>query len=224
MKGYVLITLFLFFSAPAALLAQGASRPPVLNNCAMCHQINEGQAVGKVSAPPLFFAGNKFRKQWLVDWLQSPYRIRPSGSYYADHVKTDDGVDSVDESSLQDHMAVGADTANEIAEWLMTLTPYTDLASQSEDYEPGSVSPRLGAMDFVKFKGCGGCHRDTPEYGGLSGPELYTAWQRLKPEYIVSYIKSPQSWDSNSAMPNRGLNDDQIYKLANYLRTIGQEE
>lgn len=224
MKSIPIFALVLACIIPVGLSAQDSLKPSSAQICASCHQLDESQAGSDLRGPPLFYAGNKYRSQWLEKWLQSPYRIRPAGGFYADHVRTVEGVDSVDESSLDAHMSFDQKTAKELTDWLMSLTPFTELASQSADYEPGSVSPRLGAMDFVKFKGCGGCHRDTPEYGGLTGPELYTAWQRLQPEYIISYIKNPQSWDRDSAMPNRGLNDEQIHKLANYLRTIGQEE
>lgn len=209
---------------PLIVLAEDTDRPDSANLCRSCHQIGEESLARKHSAPPLFYAGNKFRADWLENWLQSPHRIRPAGGFYADHVLTEDGIDTVDDTSLDAHIKVDASTARELTSWLMSLTPKDDLIAASADYAPAPVSPRLGAMDFVKFKGCGGCHRDTPEYGGLSGPELYTAWQRLQPEFIVSYIKNPQAWDSESIMPDRGLSDDQIYKLANYLKTVSDED
>jgi len=216
--------LFLASMLPLPALAQSVEIPDSVKDCAGCHQLQQSNDQAGYSAPPLFFAGNKYRQQWLEDWLQEPYRLRPSGGFYADHVVTKDGVDSIDESSLNSHPALDNETAIEVSEWLMSLTPMDDLLADSNDYSPGSVSPRLGAMDFVKFKGCGGCHRDTPEYGGLSGPELYTAWNRLQPHYIVSYIKNPRAWNKNSAMPNRALNDGQIHKLANYLKILTDED
>lgn len=202
---------------------QAADAPVPAKNCQTCHQIESGDA-GEKTAPPLFYAGNKFQSEWLVEWLQSPTRIRPAGDFYANHIQTIDGVDSVYLDSLQVHTAVDSATAHELSDWLMSLKPNDALIAASSDYVPGSVSPRLGAMDFVKFKGCGGCHRDTPKYGGLSAPELYTAWQRLQPEFIVSYIKNPAAWLTHSAMPNRGLNDGQVYKLANYLKTLDTQD
>ena len=213
-------TASLSFYVTASLAAEA---PAIAQSCASCHQIGNVTETDK-TAPPLFYAGNKYRADWLEHWLQSPTRIRPAGDFYANHVKTTDGVDEIDIATLEEHIAVDASEAAELTAWLMSLTPYDDLVAASSDYVPGLISPRLGAMDFVKFKGCGGCHRDTPEYGGLSAPELYTAWKRLQPEFIVSYIKDPVLWEKRSAMPNRGLNDDQIHKLANYLKTLATED
>jgi len=79
-------------------------------------------------------------------------------------------------------------------------------------------------MECVKFKGCSDCQRDKPEYGGLTGPELYSAWQRPQPEFIVSYIRNPSTWDMHSIMPDRDLGDTQIHKLADYLHTLSKED
>ncbi|MBL4573245.1 MAG: cytochrome C [Gammaproteobacteria bacterium] len=206
-----------------------AGVPEVATSCQSCHSFETPAAIVEQNlqnriAPPLYFAGNKFRRGWLIDWLQSPSQIRPSGTFYAMHTSTVDGEDFVDEGSLIPHTAVGSAEAEELADWLMTLTPKAELIAAEANYTPGNVSPRLGAMDFVKFKGCGGCHRDTPEYGGLSGPELYTAWQRLQPGYIVSYMREPAAWDSLSTMPNRAMGDIQIHKLTDYLKTLSGED
>lgn len=128
----------------------------------------------------------------------------------------------MDAASLTAHPALDAAAATEVASHLMTLRPNDALTAQ-EDYTPGKVSKRMGAMDFVKFKGCAACHKDTPKLGGLSGPELHTAWQRLQPEYITSYIRDPAAWEPRSLMPNLQLESGPIHKLANYLRAIGED-
>ena len=219
-------------AALVAVLAAGpalAAEVPenIEKECMACHQLS-GMAGTDLAArqtrkgPPLYYAGNKFRRGWLESWLRKPTQIRPAGDFPPDHVATGANGDVVDEKTLPKHPVVTADEAGKIADFLMTLTPHSDLLAQ-EKYTPGRVPERMGAMDFVKFKGCGGCHRDTPKYGGVSGPELYTAWQRLQPEFIVSYVRNPTAWEHRSLMPNKHLNDAGIHKLADYLRTIGEK-
>ncbi|MEP0337290.1 MAG: cytochrome C [Alphaproteobacteria bacterium] len=219
--GAALMTALSMTSAPAA-----EAPASIQKDCAVCHQMS-GPASPDLAArqtrkgPPLFFAGNKFRRDWLEAWLQKPTRIRPAGDFAPDHAAKGPEGDAVDAASLSDHPAVDAPAAKQIADYLMTLTPNTALLAK-EDYTPGRVSARIGAMDFVKFKGCSGCHKDTPKYGGFSGPELHTAWQRLQPPFIVSYIRDPAAWEPRTLMPNKHLNTAGIHKLANYLRTIGE--
>jgi len=195
--------------------------------CAGCHQTQldgSGSVASRLErkGPPLFYAGNKFRKEWLVKWLQHPERIRPAGDFPPNHVKPTADGDVVDAETLIKHPVLDAKAAEEAADWLMSLKSKDDLVS-TETYKPGRVSKRMGAMNFVKFKGCAACHRDTPEYGGFSGPELYTAFGRLQPAYIFSYIKNPVAWDATSLMPNKHLQTKQISQIVDYLRLIYEE-
>lgn len=197
----------------------------VAAQCGTCHQMR-GPADETLAArqnrngPPLFFAGNKFRKPWLEEWLQQPARLRPAGDYPLAHMRKGAKADLVDAATLPDHPKLDEEMAKSVAAYLMTLTP-NDALLDREKYQPGSISERLGAMNFVKFQGCLACHKDTPKYGGVSGPELYTAWQRLQSAFIASYIRNPMAWEPRSLMPDKHLNDAAIKKLADYLKVIG---
>jgi mono/diheme cytochrome c family protein len=220
--------------AAAALLAASpavlAGSPLLEQKCASCHALAapDYAAAGlkeriERKAPPRHYAGNKFRREWLVAWLQKPARIRPAGVFPPAHVKPGPKGDTVDEATLPAHPALSAAEAEQAATELMALRAF-DARIQAETYEPGSVSLRLGQMDFGKFKGCAGCHQDAPGRGGVSGPELYTAWQRLQPKFISAYIAAPNAWDPHSMLPAPDLQPDAIRKLANYLKAIGEEK
>lgn len=192
--------------------------------CSECHQLappadrslaNRRQRKG----PPLYFAGDKFRKDWLVSWLQNPTRIRPAGDYPPAHITAGADGDVIDPASLIEHPVLAAAAAEQAAESLAAMTPNQALIA-AEAFEQVSLSKRMGELDFVKFKGCGSCHKDTKKYGGVSGPELYTAWRRLRPEFITSYIRDPSAWEPRSLMPNQHLQTGAINKLANYIKLI----
>ena len=195
--------------------------------CASCHNLTGPapqtlQALWARKGPDLFYAGNKYRKEWLVKWLQKPVRIRPAGEFYEDHIKPGEKRDVVDESTLKPHVALSAADAQAVADTLMTLKPKSDLIAK-EKIEDGTISISMGEMAFNKFLGCMACHRIEPDYGGLSGPELYTAGERLQPEYIASYIRSPQAWDPKIWMPNKHVSDMNIQKLVHYLEALSKE-
>lgn len=202
----------------------------VQENCAGCHAFDQSvyesleiEARPERKGPPLFYAGNKFRQEWLVTWLQSPERIRAAGDYPPIHIDTVDGEDRIDASSLLDHPALDADRATDVAGYLMTLQARDDLIEAAE-YEPGNTPWRLAQMNFAKFNNCIACHQDEPDYGGVSGPELYTAWERLQPAFIASYISDPVAWDSHTLMPGQDLNASAVRKLVDYLRMMAEEE
>ncbi len=210
----------------AALAAEGDD---ILNkDCASCHNV-KGPAAQTLKdlwarkGPDLFYAGNKYREEWLASWLQKPQRIRPAGMYYRDHVKPGDKRDEVDAATLTDHVALSKDKATAVAAALMQLKPKSDLIAK-EKIEQGTIASFMGEMVFDKFLGCSACHRSDVDQGGLSGPELYTASKRLQREFIASYIRSPQAWDPKIWMPNKHVSDANIQKLVYFLDTLGGEQ
>lgn len=209
-------------------VAFAADGNAILNkDCVSCHNLT-GPAPQTLKdlwarkGPDLFYAGNKYREEWLVSWLQKPQRIRPAGEFYEDHIKRGDKRDEVDPSTLKDHVALSKDDAVAVAATLMQLKPKSDLIAK-ENIPPGTISEFMGEMVFDKFLGCMACHRYEPDEGGLSGPELYTAGKRLQREYIASYIRSPQAWDPKIWMPNKHVSDANIQKLVYFLEGLGGE-
>jgi cytochrome c2 len=221
-------SLGLIFSLP--LVAHADPAALVQEKCAACHALAAPDfAAGGIAeraqrkAPPLYSAGNKFRREWLAAWLQKPARIRPAGVFPAAHVQSTPKGDTVDAAALPAHPALAAAEAEAAAAYLMTLKPYDKLI-QAENYEPKGIAARMGQMNFGKFKGCDGCHQDAPGRGGVSGPELHSAWQRLQPAFISAYIANPTAWDPHSMMPGAELNADAVHKLADYLKVIGEKQ
>jgi mono/diheme cytochrome c family protein len=196
-------------------------------DCVSCHNLKGPapqtlQALWDRKGPDLFYAGNKYRQDWLVGWLQKPQRIRPAGEFYGKHIKPGVKSDEIDTATLEKHVALSKDDAVAVAAELMKLKPHDDLIAK-ENIEPGTISKQMGEMAFNKFMGCMACHLIEPGYGGLSGPEVYTAGKRLQPEYIASYIRSPQAWDPKIWMPNKHVPDANIQKMVRYLELLAKE-
>ena len=198
--------------------------------CASCHALEspDYEALGRSErvsrkAPPLFFAGNKYRAEWLLSFLQSPSALYAAG-YFPDHklLDTPDG-DFPNEDELISHISLAEADAKEVSDYLMTLRPFDELV-ENDSYTEGTVAERMGTMDFRKFKGCDACHQDDADNGGLSGPRLYGAWARLQPKYIASFLKDPMQWDPNTLMPVPQMNEQAVHKLVDYLKVLGEAE
>ncbi len=221
MRKLVLVALL---SLSTAAFADGGM---LQKNCVSCHNLS-GPASTTVKelwakkGPDLFYAGNKYREAWLVSWLQKPQRIRPAGMFYGDHIKPGIKSDEIDVSTLKDHVALSSADATAVAADLMKLKPHDDLIAK-EKIEPGTITKQMGEMVFDKFWGCMACHLIEPEYGGFSGPELYTAAQRLQPEYMASFIRNPQAWQPKTWMPNKGVSEGNLQKMVHYLQALSQE-
>lgn len=197
--------------------------------CGSCHRVEAPAAADRASenfsqrkAPDLHYAGNKYRDDWLREWLRNPQPIRPAGMHPELHVVSVKNADQLDPATLESHPAVAEKDTKPIVAALMKRR-------WGEELLPAAVSvptvpAKLAELNFIKFKGCGSCHRTTPAFGGLSGPELYTAWRRLRPEFMWSYIANPQAWDPVTPMPGYGLSDQEVGKLMAYLRTLATED
>jgi mono/diheme cytochrome c family protein len=217
----VIIFALLAFSGSA--LAEGMLQ----KDCASCHNISGpvAQTLKEAFAkkgPDLSYAGNKYRQEWIVSWLQKPARIRPAGMYYGDHIKPGVKSDEIDPATLKDHVVLTKADATAVAAELMKLRPHDDLIAK-EKIEPGSIDKQMGEMNFDKFWGCMACHLIEPEFGGLSGPELYTAAKRLQPEFIASFIRNPQAWEPKTWMPDKGASNGSIQKFVQYFEVLGKE-
>jgi len=197
------------------------------HDCASCHALT-GPAPATLNqlwqrkGPDLFYAGNKYRQTWVEQWLQQPKRIRPTGMFYMNHIKPGPKRNMVDESTLKEHIKLNKHDAKTIAATLASMKPFSGLI-QAEKHN-ASISPGpLGEMMFDKIYGCMACHQIEPGFGGMSGPEVYTAGKRLRPEYMLSYIRSPQAWDPKIWMPNAHLPDNNKQKLVNYMLKLSRE-
>jgi len=207
----------------AALAEEGMLQ----KECSSCHNITGpvAQTLKEAFAkqgPDLSYAGNKYRQEWIVSWLQKPVRIRPAGMYYGDHIKPGPKGDEIDPSTLKEHVALSKADATKVAAELMELKPHDDLIAR-EKIEPGSTIKQMGEMNFDKFWGCMACHLIEPEYGGLSGPEMYTAAKRLQPQFIASFIRNPQAWEPKTWMPNKQVSEGSIQKFVQYLDLLSKE-
>jgi len=195
--------------------------------CVSCHSL-KAPVAGTLAAlwqrkgPDLFYAGDKYNQVWIEAWLQQPKRIRPAGMFYIDHIKPGPKRDMVDKSTLTDHLKLSAADAKAVAAVLVTMKANSALI-KAEKHDASIAPGPLGEMLFDKIYGCMACHQIEPGYGGVSGPEMYTAGKRLTPEFMLSYIRSPQAWDPKIWMPNKHVPDANAQKLVNYLIDLSKE-
>jgi len=218
-----LLILFSLFCVPSWVSAADGN-DVLQSKCAACHTMTKPDNPGldhiwTRQGPDLHYAGSKFRKEWLVQWLQNPTRIRPSGEFYFKHIKAGSGPDEIDESTLVTHMKLSPVEAQTVAEALMKKVAPADVIPQGI-YKDEKTNMTMGGMFFNKLRGCASCHLSGPKVGGASGPELYTAGQRLQPDFIYAYIQDPQRIDPHVWMPNLNLSPTDIQRLTSYILQV----
>ncbi len=226
---FSLACIALFLAAPPSpALAGGDGMALLKSECSACHNLT-GPAPTTLAelwarkGPDLFYAGNKYRPEWLEQWLQNPRRIRPAGMFYGNHIKPGPEHDLIDKSTLKPHPRLGPADARAVTAALMTLKAKSELIRPGE-YKPGRISIAMGDLMFDKFRGCLACHEIEPGYGGLSGPEVYTVARRLQADYLISYMRNPQAWDPRIFMPNKHLKERDLQKFVHYFRALSEED
>ena len=171
--------------------------------------------------PDLWFAGSKFKKEWLVAWLQDPKPIRPAGYPYFKTVKKGDKNGVPAPSKIAAHPKLKKADAEAAAEALMALKAPDDLVPAGM-FKGDMKGARMGSLAFVKFRGCVACHQGDKGEGGLSGPRLTDAGVRLQADFIAAYTKDPQRFDPHIWMPTSNLKDQDIQRLTAFLVQLSQ--
>lgn len=241
MKRMMLLSFLVAMIAPA-LASAGVDGSQILDSrCAYCHDL-KGPApqtirqLWKRDAPDLFFAGDKYRREWMVAWMQKPVRIRPAGVNYLRAInstpthlgKTKKGrkYDVLWGKYLKPlvHEVLTKPEAEAVADELMKLKPHYELITAVHLDKSKQVTLDQGELLIDKVYGCESCHQIEPGYGGYTGPELYTAGRRLQARFMLSYISRPKNWDPKIWMPNMHVKADDLQKIVNYLILLSKED
>jgi len=173
-------------------------------NCLGCHQV-AGQ--GGNIAPNLAYEGSKVRGDWLLSFLKQPHMIRPLMQARMPTFP----LSAAEAVTLRDYIMgtfvdERAPTAPQVAQ---ALTP--ELVAQGEK------------LYWEKYP-CFTCHQIQGKAGGAAvGPDLTAAWKRLKPEWMVPWIKNPQAFDPASIMPNLGVSDAEATAIVAYLESLTRQ-
>ncbi len=167
--------------------------------CLVCHRINGN---GGDLAPDLTQEGSRVRQGWLEKYLKTPYAIRPILVERMPRLKLSDAeIDSIYEY-------LSTTLLDDRVEDLSGVVRKMSLSA------PGTI--KRGKMLFYDEYACNACHQVNLE-GGTIGPDLTEAGVRLRPEWIVQYLRDPKTFLSRSVEPVYKLTDEEIEALAAYL-------
>lgn len=224
--GAIVVAGFVFL-APASSAVALDGEALAAENCAACHNLTgpaptSFQGVLERKAPDLFYAGSKFNRSWLVKWLQNPTIIRRAGVMFLNNIVNEDRKDRIREGSVTPCPAnLSAEEAEVISDYLMRLEDPA-MAVRVVDLEQ-DLKARKAFRMFTKQLPCIGCHRikfRKREVGGISGPDLTNAGERLNPDWIYARIDNPQYWDPKTWMPRIEMSHRKREMLTLFLSSM----
>ena len=167
--------------------------------CLSCHKI--GGHGGKL-APDLAFEGSKVQKEWLKNYLEKPYAIRPY---------------------LVERMPRFNMTAKEAD----IVSEYVELVFRNNEIDAKPFSktgdPDIGRKLYFDKYVCQSCHSIDGE-GGYYGPALENVANRLKPVWLDIRLVNPHPFEPGAREPALSIPDKERINILAYLSTLKVEE
>lgn len=185
--------------------------------CGECHAVQGSAKITtiddrlKKKGPDLWFAGSKFNKGWLAEWLAKGDQIS-SIKYSA----------LSPEPATDKHPALSGKEAEDVAAYLSTLV---DKEIKEGSVKAGSGNDKKVKKAFEKDFACYSCHKvkvGDDAIGGVSGPTLIDAGKRLKADWINAYLLNPDRYEPKGRSPkfNHIATPEILSGLADYIASF----
>ncbi|MBC8287117.1 MAG: c-type cytochrome [Nitrospinae bacterium] len=185
--------------------------------CGSCHRLNAEETENSFTAPALHYAGNKFQAEWLKQFLKNPEVIRPAGFIT--------GPEFLQAKNLPPHPSFTEEDANALTENLMGLKISEPAAVASEPLSKG-LRAKI-KYQFERTFGCISCHQSLnlagKIRGGISGPSLVNAGNRLQADWIADWLKSPGTYKVKGRMPRYKMDPTTLDQFTRFLMTLKKE-
>jgi cbb3-type cytochrome oxidase cytochrome c subunit len=187
--------------------------------CSECHRLSKGGT--EKNGPDLLYAGNKFQASWLEQYLQAPTTIRSTVG------TRDPGFLKGVPENIQKHPVLSKKDARKIAQELMAISLF-DLPEEINHLEPLTKGQKAKIKyQFERTFSCISCHQSLnlagKVRGGISGPSLVNAGNRLQARWVASWLKSPDMFSGKSRMPVYKMEDETRLQLSQFIMTLKNE-
>jgi mono/diheme cytochrome c family protein len=188
-------------------------------NCTACHKLQDIDRPAMLG-PDLTDIGAKVSREWIYKWLNEPRTLTDAnGTVMVDGVDTESRMPKFDLSEAE----------------LRALSAYLSV----QHMKP--IAPSRISLSVVKSRGkdeaaiadgqtrfnqmfCVTCHSiavdrggETKIIGGDIGPELTKVGNKVKPEWLVAWLRDPQGYLQHTKMPRFEWSDKDMYKVSQYI-------
>ena len=191
-------------------------------NCIGCHHLQDIDRPTMLG-PDLSNVGNKVKRQWIYKWLKEPHTIvDASGNTVVDGYE-------MEEEPRMPQFRLSDQEIRALSAYLMTLKSHAieprKLATDSPSNQNGSDLADQGEVRFRQMF-CTTCHSlavtqgdETKLIGGDIGPELTKVGSKVNPDWLVAWLRDPQSDLPHALMPRYGWSDQDLAKVTQYINT-----
>ncbi|MGV7222197.1 MAG: cytochrome c [Nitrospinales bacterium] len=186
-----LFLIILLTVATASSSEDNATKELIENQCSTCHKFaGQGESRFNLKAPDLMWGGSKFKRGWLVAWLQGKEKSMYSKSFRWDLSTTP-----------VKHPSITEEQANRVADYFEKNLKDVTVIPNTIDYSKFSeMEYDFGAKIFREFS-CIGCHQikeDRKTTGGPQSADFFEAAKRYNPDWIYRFNSNPPDFVPHS--------------------------
>jgi mono/diheme cytochrome c family protein len=192
-------------------------------NCQGCHRLRNIDRPAMLG-PDLSSIGTKVSRAWIYKWLKEPRTTLDKDGNVAVNGYVSEEEPRMPKFRLDEKELVAL-SAYLSVQAAKPVVPYK--------IDPGVVSrwsknPELVSLGEVRFRQmfCSTCHAlsvtragESKLIGGNIGPELTKVGSKVKPEWLISWLRDPQDYLPHTGMPRYGWSDEDLYKVTQYITT-----
>ncbi|MFN3466625.1 MAG: c-type cytochrome, partial [Candidatus Brocadiales bacterium] len=170
--------------------------------CIGCHSVGalEREDKTRYIGPTLDEIGNKVYPEWVTSWIDDPKKFRAD--------------------TKMPRFFLSQEEIKNVASYIWQITQKTSVPVNAPKFETEVVE--AGKNRFEKV-GCLGCHR-IADKGGQFAPNLTNIGEKVRYDYLVSWIADPKKHQPQGRMPSLRLNEEESREIAAYLTTLKTKE
>ena len=192
-------------------------------NCQGCHKL-QGVPRPAMLGPDLTNVGTKVTREWIYKWLKEPRTIVDK-----DGNTIVNGYETKEEPRMPKfRLAEGELRALSAYLSVQKAKPLPAYKIDARVVAAWSKNPELASQGELRFRQmfCSTCHSlavtragETKLIGGDIGPELTKAGSKVKPEWLIAWLRDPQGYLAHTRMPRYGWSDEDLFKVTQYIAT-----
>lgn len=190
-------------------------------NCVGCHRL-QGIERPVMLGPDLTNIGTKVSREWLYKWLKEPRTIVDATGKV-----TVNGYETGDEPRMP-KFRLSEQELKGLTAYLSSLrsTPVAPYKFDPRVVAAWEKKPDLVEQGEVRFRQmfCSTCHGlavtragEAKLIGGDIGPELTKVGSKANPDWLVAWLRDPQSYLPHAQMPRYGWSDEDLYVVTQYI-------
>ncbi|MDO8136752.1 MAG: c-type cytochrome [Candidatus Brocadiales bacterium] len=169
--------------------------------CVGCHSVRalEREDKTRFIGPTLDEISQKVYPQWIAPWVDNPKDFRPD--------------------TKMPHFFLNKEEIRDIASYLWQVSQVSSATIDPQEFDEEMIKEGKQRLENV---GCLGCHK-IGDKGSNFAPNLNRVGEKIRYDYLVSWVEDPTKHKARDRMPSLRLNKEEAERIAAYLTTLKEK-